>query len=561
MAIHSKKLEIRKRRVLDFIRQERFADAERGLALLTRQLPCDPVIWLELGRVQLALGNLQAAAGSLQKAIDLNPESVDAFYLLGMALGQLGDLTEARRSLEHALSLDPVHVEARIALGISMQLAGDQNGAIACLEQVYMQAPDHVELNVRLGAIYAFVNKIKSRSYFKHALALDPAHPEAVCGLASLHIYEGNAAEAYRLLYPVLKSRPVNLKAAVAFANTCRPLCRCDEAITLLEDALQENHDVDSLALANFTLGRLYDAQGKFEQAFRHYNKGNALANRQYSPWEDAPHFKGLISTMNTAFFARTPRAKKHSGYKRPVFIVGMPRSGTTLVEQILSSHPEVWGGGELTELGNIVVSLPSELGDNEGYPSCLARITSKALDGQAMRYLRYLSDISPAETSVVVDKMPDNFRFLGFIQLLFPDARIIHCKRDPIDTCLSGYFQYFSGGHLYSYDLQNIGMYYRMYERLMEHWDNVLDIPILEVQYEELVQHQESISRSMLEFCGLEWSSRCLQYFKETRNVVTASYDQVRQPVYSRSVGRWKHYEKYLKPLHEGLSRKIIQA
>ena len=154
---------------------------------------------------------------------------------------------------------------------------------------------------------------------------------------------------------------------------------------------------------------------------------------------------------------------------------------------------------------------------------------------------------------------MPDNFRFLGFIELLFPGARIIHCRRDPVDTCLSCYFQNFEGGHAYSYDLRNLGMYYRMHERLMEHWVKTLDLSILEVQYEKLVGNPEQLSRALLEFCGLEWSPECLQYFDQERSVVTASFDQVRQPIYRRSVGRWKNYEEHLQPLRAGLALRVI--
>lgn len=231
-----------------------------------------------------------------------------------------------------------------------------------------------------------------------------------------------------------------------------------------------------------------------------------------------------------------------------------MPRSGTTLVEQILASHPSVHGAGELGKLGAIAASLPAEVGDTLGYPSCLSRISEGVLDKLARQYLTYISGISPASADVVIDKMPDNFRFLGFIELLFPGARIIHCKRDVRDTCLSCYFQNFAGGHSYSYDLRNLGIYYRMHERLMAHWGDVLGLSVMELQYEELVENPERLSRSLLEFCGLEWSSRCLRYFNEQRSVMTASFDQVRQPVYHHSVGRWKNYREYLQPLREGL-------
>jgi len=245
------------------------------------------------------------------------------------------------------------------------------------------------------------------------------------------------------------------------------------------------------------------------------------------------------------------PRASVRSD--RPVFIVGMPRSGTSLIEQILASHPQVFGAGELTDIVRLPLSLHTMLGTERKYPQCLSLLTQDRIDTFAQHYLDKLASLSP-DASRVIDKMPGNFMHLGFIELLFPDARIIHCMRDPLDTCLSCYFQDFSRSHPYSYDLENLGAFYNEYRKIMQHWRSVLSIPMYEIQYEELVADQEMKSRELVEFCGLEWDERCLNFHETKRYVGTASYDQVRQPMYKKSAGRWKNYENRIDVLKKSL-------
>ena len=249
---------------------------------------------------------------------------------------------------------------------------------------------------------------------------------------------------------------------------------------------------------------------------------------------------------------ARLPRARVHSD--RPVFIVGMVRSGTTLVEQILSSHPDVYGAGELPDITEITRALPGFLGTGDRYPECLPKLTPEAADVMARRYLDRLTQIAP-KARRVTDKLPGNFMYLGLIEFLFPGARIIHCMRDPVDTCLSAYFQDFSNNHPYAYDLSNLGAFYRGYLKLMAHWRKVIHLPLLEIKYEDLISDQERVTRSLVEFCGLEWDNRCLQFHETKRFVGTASHDQVNRPLYRESIQRWKNYERHLEPLLAALN------
>jgi hypothetical protein len=247
------------------------------------------------------------------------------------------------------------------------------------------------------------------------------------------------------------------------------------------------------------------------------------------------------------------PRARVQSD--RPIFIVGMVRSGTSLVEQILASHPAVYGAGELPDVTEITRALPGLLGTDDRYPEFLPILNQEAVDSMACRYLDRLNQIAPGAMRVT-DKMPGNFMYLGLIELLFPGARIIHCMRDPVDTCLSAYFQDFSNNHPYAYDLSNLGAFYRGYLKLMAHWRKVLHLPLLEVRYEDLVADQERISRTLIEFCGLEWDSRCMQFHDSRRFVETASHDQVNRPLCHHSIARWKNYERHLAPLLAELNK-----
>ena len=236
-----------------------------------------------------------------------------------------------------------------------------------------------------------------------------------------------------------------------------------------------------------------------------------------------------------------------------PVFIVGMPRSGTSLVEQIAASHPDVYGAGELDDMRRIAVALSARLGTSETYPEVVRRldpITTRAIAEEHLAQLRTHS----AAAARITDKLPINFHRLGLAAILFPRARLIHCMRDPLDTCVSCYFQEFAHGQPFAYDLGYLGRFYRDYERLMAHWHRVLPGKILDIPYEALIADQEGWSRKLIDFLGLPWDDRCLAFYKKERLVRTASFWQVRQPIYASSVGRWRHYAKHLRPLFEGL-------
>ena len=233
-----------------------------------------------------------------------------------------------------------------------------------------------------------------------------------------------------------------------------------------------------------------------------------------------------------------------------------MPRSGTSLIEQILASHPQVYGAGELTDIGDAILSINKLSGQSVQYPTNLNKLSSELLDDIANRYLEHLKELN-SEAIRVTDKHPINFLHLGLIALAFPDAKIIHCTRDPRDTCMSIYFQNFSESNSYANSLESIGFYYSLYEKFMHHIKGLNCISILDIAYEDLVSNQEETSRKLIDFIGLDWDEQCLAFHQNDRFVATPSYDQVREKIYNSSIGRWKNYEKHLAPLFKALEQK----
>jgi hypothetical protein len=296
-------------------------------------------------------------------------------------------------------------------------------------------------------------------------------------------------------------------------------------------------------------LGKILDDCGRYDEAFRQFQQANSYGRPEFNHAAFEQYVTRLLNRFSADFFAAREAAKADdSDLDLPIWIVGMPRSGTSLVEQILATHPQVYGGGELTDWNRFVTELRTRLELATPYPECVSQVSDEILRDIRANYVHHLRSLGP-QASRVTDKMPTNFMHLGLIALAFPRARVIHCRRDPRDTCLSCYVQAFPTRPPFCYDLADLAFYYGQYVRVMEHWRQALPktVAILDVQYEDLVEHQEQISRKMIEFCGLDWDPRCLEFHKNPRTVQTSSSWQVRQPIYRRSAGRWKNYTKWL--------------
>ncbi|HYQ71664.1 MAG TPA: sulfotransferase, partial [Gammaproteobacteria bacterium] len=343
---------------------------------------------------------------------------------------------------------------------------------------------------------------------------------------------------------------------ALNFARICHHGGHCREAVHLLERIRRDmeattGEPQDIL----FALGRLYDGLREYDKAFACYSRANRLKHALAGNADVlARATETYINAWSRPFDAGLPRADVRLGQVTPVFIVGMPRSGTSLVEQILASHHAVHGAGELKDIGVLIQQLNEQAGSGLSFPACLQLMGSERLNGFADAYLDKLASLGGAGCLVVTDKMPGNCWNLGLIWHLFPSARIIHCRRDPLDTCLSCFFTDFAEGHQFSYDLAELGGYYKQYRKVMRHWKEVIEVPMLENRYEDLVSNPEAATRRLVEYCGLDWDENCLAPHKTRRAVSTASFTQVREEIYTTSVGRWRHYEKYLGPLRDAL-------
>jgi tetratricopeptide (TPR) repeat protein len=320
-----------------------------------------------------------------------------------------------------------------------------------------------------------------------------------------------------------------------------------------MESILERDREADANATLHFALGKIYTDLKQYDASFQHYLDANRLTRKtfEYSPDQTTEFVDRTIKAYPPTLFDRLESLAAASDL--PVFILGMPRSGTTLTEQIISSHPDVAGAGELGDIGRMAEALSKFLGSDLHYPECIAQLNPSTVSAYVDRYIQELRSIS-SNALRITDKMPGNFKYAGLIALLFKNIRIVHTARNPIDTCISIFFQNFKGFHPYAYDLYELGLYYREYHRLMEHWKTVLPVKIHESRYEDLIADPEYYSRQLIDYVGLPWDDQCLRFHETKRVVQTASHWQVRQPIYKSSSQRWKRYDKFLGPLKEGL-------
>jgi tetratricopeptide (TPR) repeat protein len=507
-----------------------------------------------------AQGKLNEAASCFRKAVRLRPDFASAQNSLGGVCLQQGKLSEAALCFRKAIRQAPELTEAHFNLGKVLQAQGQWAEAAACFRQVIRLQPDIALAHYNLGeSLVADAAPHEARDCFLQALRLQPNLTQARTSLADLLLQEGDRQEAVSQLREALRCDPACAAAwATVVLHDLWPLSDGEQSQmqTLLGDARLSPHDTARL---HFGLGNVKDRAEAYDEAFAHYAQANTLrkrlARQAGKNFDAAAHrrlVERMIKTCDAAYFRRIAPMGRQT--ERPVFVVGMPRSGTSLVEQILASHPEIHGAGELKDIGRLSRVLSSRPGAGE-YPECLAGLDRGTAENLAGDYLARLHQLNGTKARVI-DKLPGNFLHLGLIAALFPRARVIHCKRDPLDVCLSCYFQDFQA-LTFTFDLGDIGKAYVDYERLMAHWRSVLPMPMLEIDYEVLVNNLEGVSRRLLDFCGLEWNDACLAFDRNPRAVRTCSQLQVRQPIYHGSVGRWRHYAAHLAPLQAELARR----
>jgi tetratricopeptide (TPR) repeat protein len=493
-----------------------------------------------------ARGQYDTAMERLRETLAIDPQHVFAHNRLGAALVNLGRYPEAEQEFRRAIELDPSFAKPHFNLGIVLFWRGDFEGAEAAYLRAVELDPGNAETLVSLGMTLGTVGRLEdARSCFERALRLDPRNATTFCSLGWLESVQGRFEEAEAMFRRALEIEPRRSHAWAPIADL-RRMTTADrdwlEGVMRLTEGGVPPLEEASL---QFALGKYFDDVGEFDEAFRHYQRGNELHRQLAQPY-DRPARTAFVDDMVRVYaqqrFAHPADGASYS--RRPVFVVGMMRSGTSLVEQIIASHPRVTGAGELDFWLDATRKHEHRL-RRDVPDAALAREFADS-------YLQTLARRS-AEALRVVDKSNFNSDCLGLIHLVFPKARVVFVRRDPVDTCLSCYFAQFTNTLNFTTDLTDLAHYYREHHRLMRHWRSALPVgTLLEVPYEDLVSDQETWSRRIIEFIGLDWDARCLDFHKTERPVLTASNWQVRQRVYSSSVGRWKNYEKFIGPLLE---------
>jgi tetratricopeptide (TPR) repeat protein len=498
------------RKANKFLSQGHYVEATSAYQELIPIDPKNPVARNNLGAALLRQGRLREAEDLFNQAIELNPNFPDAYSNIGNTLMLKGQFVEAEGYFRRALKLNPQLLDARVNLALTLTSVGRLQDA---------------------------------KPYLAKILKSTPRNSDALYGLALLSRAEGNFDEASALINRALEVNPDMPKALAALAGM-RKMTSSDDVWLKRALKVAENElDPVSESELRFSIGKYYDDTGEFKRAFESYKRANDLLKPLMEPYDRAAH-KNFVDTM-IRVYTKEALGRKDSGgslSERPVFVVGMPRSGTSLTEQIIASHPSAKGAGELMFWSRAAIEHSSAIETGS--------LGESARNKLAQAYLRLLETKS-ADALRVVDKAPLNSDFIGVIHAIFPNARFIYMQRDPIDSSLSCFFQRFVLSLNYTADLSDLADYYRQHRRLMMHWRSVLPPgSFLDVPYEDLVANQELWTHKILDFVGLEWDEQCLEFHKTTREVATASYWQVRQKMNADSVRRWRRYEKFIAPL-----------
>ena len=497
----------------------------------------------------LVLNNeLTAASEVVEKSIDLNSSDPGSHLQSGEIWFMREAYEKAEQAFRKAIEIKPGLAAAHSALGKTLgRLAKAEEAEAACRRAIELE-PELADAYGNLGAALKFQTRLgEAIEAYRSALALDPSYPETYNNLGLAYVDAGDFENADICYRKALELEPDMPEVLVNIAMSKKHSASDKPAIEKLEAQLErDNLRSESRVAVHFALGKVFDDCGKYDEAFEHYSRGNAAKAEgvRFDRGKHVTMMKSLRDTFDRDLFSHLRGCGDNTAL--PVFIVGMPRSGTSLVEQILASHPLFHGADELTLIWSISKRLSSLLESANPYPECVRDMVQEVSKSLAGEYLAGLTGRS-GEALRVSDKMPYNYLHLGLIAVLFPNAKVIHCKRDPRDVCLSNFFQLYAHAHHYTYRLEDLALYHREYERLMSYWYEHLPLEIHEVVYEELVEDLEECSRSLVDYVNLDWDERCLQFHTTKRSVQTASHWQVRQPLYRSSVERWRGYETQL--------------
>ena len=507
-----------------------------------------------MGAVLVEEERPEEAIPILQDAIARKPDYAEAHCNLACSYRQLEQNDPALSHFATALSLRPVYPEAHLGIaGIRLEEERPDE-AKNILMAALLDSPEHAELYALLGTAN---NELgfpdEAEAAFQEALEKDPELVSAYNGLGTLKLENGLKDEAETFIRQALAIDDERVET-VFNLSLVKKYRRDDPDLDLLmrhEAELSGLSEKKQMQL-HFALGKAFDDTQDFDRAFQHYIEGCRIKRSliTYDVEGTQSNFDRTIQLFSKDFISRFPDAGVES--RLPIFVLGMPRSGTTLTEQIIASHPDVYGAGELRDLsliGNAVCG-----GIELNFPDNMQHATAEIIRSVAEQYIAGLQARSPS-ASRMTDKMPANFFFIGLIRMALPNAKIVHVNRNPVDTCVSNFARLFGRNQYQSYDLTELGQYYKNYRRVMDHWRGTLPHGAMyDLRYEDLVSDTDSQARKLMDYLELDWSDAVLEYSKTQRQVRTASLTQVRQPIYTSSVERWRNYQKHLAPLFEAL-------
>ncbi|OSQ35303.1 hypothetical protein TMES_21545 [Thalassospira mesophila] len=520
---------------------------ERALELHPRYAEANS----NLANLLMKQGKFDAAETYALRAIEINPQLVTAYLNLAEIAIECQQFDRAMQRLDALSRFAPEHPSALAARATVLHRQGEFDGALKAARAAVKFAPESASAHNILGKTQQALNLFEdAKKSFARAQALPGLERNSArVNLAEMHAAQNDKPAAIAILTEVVTDQPENIAAWGQLADIKKFSVDDPDLETLKNLYAQKSMELglfDRVALC-FSLGKAFLDVGDGENAFRYLGEGNTLKRETFA--YDGAQTRVWLQSLASRFSQQwiNDRAGLGNSSDMPVFVVGMPRSGTTLIEQILGAHPNIYPAGELRHISSLVENtVPAGLAGNSTETDDLARMAAQ-----------YLASVTPmAEGKChIVDKMPANFLHLGWIHAMFPNARIIHCRRDPVDTCLSCYSKLFGAEQSFAYDLAELGQFYLGYRDLMAHWRDILPADrFIEVDYEAVVANCEAEARRLTDFIGVPWHDACLAFHQSRRPVRTASVNQVRQPLYKTSVGRWKPYAKQLKPLLDAL-------
>jgi tetratricopeptide (TPR) repeat protein len=494
------------------------AKAKELYQQILKSAPNHPIALHLLGVIAFQAGRNDIAENLIARAIKLKSNFDEAHNNLGNVFKSIGRLQDAVVQYKQAIKIKPEVADSHYNLATALEELGQTSEAIAQYQKAIDIKNDNSAAHFNLGNLFRRLGVLDD-SVFHYRKAVS---------------FNSSYAEAYRQIASIKK-----------FSSE-------DDDIELMQHLIvkPDTGTTKKMHLA-FGLGKAFEDLQQYSKAFQYIQQANSIKRNsfdfQIDNWDR--YVDRQIKVFNADYFNK--HLDSGSSATGPIFILGMPRSGTSLVEQILASHSNVYGAGEVQSLGNSVATIFNL----SSFPENIVQVESGVFETLGEHYIRIMKEQSK-ELEFFTNKMPDNFKIIGMIKLMLPNAKVIHCQRDPMDNCLSLFKNYFSSNDLdYAYSQNELGRYYQGYLKLMKHWHDVLPGFIYDIQYEKIVADQEQESRALLQYCGLEWEASCLNFYQTKRAINTASAAQVRQPVYKDSVQLWKRYEKQLQPLQQSLA------